>query len=186
VDKLISFVIGNFPVVVVVISVIYMLFFRKSPLEKPPNRMPDFGGDGQRRPRPPMGGMPPLTPTTRPQPPAGPYPAPQRQQPPAMPSGAPLSREPRQLETRQPQPKPSVQRPIQAARPAPDIVLAAPDRATRLGMETKMAPIDTDARPHSVTVASPTTTGLTKNDLSKAVLWAEILGPPRARRPYRR
>lgn len=31
-----------------------------------------------------------------------------------------------------------------------------------------------------------TSSGLSGTELSRAVMWAEILGPPRARRPYRR
>ena len=49
-EQLISFVTHNFFVVIIVVGLIYQLFFRKSPLERQRNRMPDFGGDGQHHP----------------------------------------------------------------------------------------------------------------------------------------
>ncbi|REK77408.1 hypothetical protein [Paenibacillus paeoniae] len=43
----------------------------------------------------------------------------------------------------------------------------------------------TDNRSESETIANPGA-GLTKSDLRKAFIWSEVLGAPKARRPYRR
>jgi hypothetical protein len=142
VDKLISFVMSNFYIVIVVIGIIYSMFFRKSPLERPRNQMPDFGGNGQQRLGRPAASRPTVVPPTRSEPQEARFPAPQRQNPPPAQS---------------PERQATISRPtVVVSQPS----LRAMDRL--------------DAR------------GLTRDDLSRAVLWAEILGPPRARRPHRR
>jgi hypothetical protein len=172
VDKLISFVMSNFYIVVVVIGIIYSLFFRKSSLERPRNRMPDFGGSGQQRPGRPDESRPTVAPPTRPEPQEVRFPAPQRQNPPPV-----------RLETRSAEQRKSPQHSLIAAPIVTDVSYSgggAPERQATISQQTvKPQPVEAafnrlDAR------------GLTREDLSRAVLWAEILGPPRARRPHRR
>jgi len=129
-EDLISFVTHNFYFVIVIVGIIYSLFFRKSPLERSPNRMPDFGG-GQRPPR-------------------------QREEDEPVET---LPSEPELLEVRFPEP--------QRQAPPP----AAPVKQERSDSKMQQA---------------PNVQGLGRDNLTQAVLWAEILGPPRARRPYRR
>jgi hypothetical protein len=165
VEQLISFVMDNFYIVIIVLGIVYSLFFRKSPLERPPNRMPDFGGGG--RPRPDQ----------RPSSADSRSPASERQ------TSAPVPVEqPEWIETRQQEQMPiergtPIHAPARADIGYVDDVLARPARSTQekvivqQSQKTKMR-FGAEA--------------LTHDDLSRAVMWAEILGPPRARRPHRR
>ncbi|WP_256760187.1 hypothetical protein [Cohnella sp. WQ 127256] len=137
-EKLISFITGNFYIVFVIVGIIYSLFFRKSPLEQRPNRTPDFGGGNQQRSRPSAEVEPLSTPVSRSEPlelNEDPYAAHQHDELPVV-----KQRPARLVESLQQESKP----------------------------EEHSSPV------------------FTKNDLTRAVVWAEILGPPRARRPYRR
>ncbi|MFC5467104.1 hypothetical protein ACFPPD_00105 [Cohnella suwonensis] len=148
-EQLISFVAHNFYFVIIVVGVIYSMFFRKSPLERKPNRMPDFGGAGR--------------------------PAPQRQRPPAQrPEQTQASRPPAPRE----QPRP-------AAAPArADVPLsqAASVAAVVAPQGPQTAPQARRAQPRSPAAASSGV--LSRQDLKRAIVWAEIVGPPRARKPY--
>lgn len=168
-EQLISFLLHNFYFVIIVVGIIYSMFFRKSPLERPPNRMPDFGGGGQRRPRRPGEIRPPVAQPSRTEPGDNPFPAPQRQSP---------SSAPQQLQTR-----------VKDSQPNP-----SPIKVSDVGTEESR--MDESQRKR-IAVVQPAAKGpsrpdrsrspaLGKEDLASAVLWAEILGPPRARRPYRR
>ncbi len=161
-EQLISFVMDNLGIVVIVVGIIYAMFFRKSPLERPPNRMPDFGGGGQRRPGQPGEGRPPVAQSTRPAPEEPRFPPPQRQELPPV-----TRQQPVRVETREPGPKPASPRPVALAYGEMDERPTGEERTSqvteRVGAEV-----------------------LNRDDLSRAVMWAEILGPPRARRPHRR
>ncbi|WP_372662898.1 hypothetical protein [Cohnella sp.] len=137
-EQLITFIMDNFFIVVVAVGIIYSLFFRKSPLERNPNRMPDFG----------EGGRPGQT-------------APDRQIPP------PASIEqPPWMETRQQEGMPAKRNsPIYAPAGAQEKAILQRSQQSKTGFGAE---------------------ALSRDDLSRAVVWAEILGPPRARRPYRR
>lgn len=158
-EQLARFVMDNFFIVVVAVGIIYSLFFRKSPLEKPRNRMPDFGGgQGQRRPpgAPPQRGVP-MRP--RPEPAQASRPTPR---PPAAP-------EPERTLPSTPDPyEPAIAEPRRDAAPRP-----VPAAASRVA-------------PTASGTASPRGDVPTREELERAVVWAEILGPPRARRPHGR
>ncbi|MCD9022992.1 hypothetical protein [Cohnella silvisoli] len=173
-EQLISFVMKNLGIVIFVIGIIYALFFRKSPLERPPNRMPDFGGGGQQRRRGPGESRPPVAPTSQPEPVEARFPAPQRQTPPPAPRQQPV-----RLETRLPEPRSEINPTSSYTFVETEdmyAIEAQPKRAAR--SQTKAT-----ASSHSMRSDAPL---LARDDLKRAVLWAEILGPPRARRPYRR
>jgi hypothetical protein len=150
VEKLISFVMNNFFIVVIVLGIIYSLFFRKSPLERRPNRMPDFGGGGG--PSRTGESSPPNARNTR--------------SPDAVESGLPGS-------GRQTSSTLLMQQPLSQADPKPT-------------QRSSVSQSNADARAPRITSDQYGAEGLTRDDLSRAVVWAEILGPPRARRPHRR
>jgi hypothetical protein len=156
VEQVISFLMKNLGIVIIVVGVIYTLFFRKSPLERPPNRMPDFGGGGQQRPGQTGGSRPPVAEPRSP--------APQRSAPPPAPR-----QQPARIETRQADPKSDQQRPMVLGH-------AGMDETALTRRQRPVVPANT--RMDKAV--------LTRDDLSRAVMWAEILGPPRARRPHRR
>jgi hypothetical protein len=172
-EQLISFLMSNLGIVIFVIGIIYALFFRKSPLERPPNRMPDFGGGGQRRPGQQGGGGTPARPASRPVPAEPQFLEPQR----SAPQPAPRP-QPEWLETSEPEPKPLHQRPVVIVQPGTDeevVIRPLPIPQARASSRQPKAVAERQG-----------TAGLTRDDLSRAVIWAEILGPPRARRPHRR
>ncbi|BBI34732.1 hypothetical protein [Cohnella abietis] len=170
-DDLISFISNNFYFVIVIVGIIYSLFFRKSPLEnKPPNRMPDFGGDGQQRPRRPGETRPPVVETSHGEPVDTRLPAPQRQaQHPAR-SEAALRLE-RELQPVRSITLPEVEHKVE------DYL---PQQSTRARSSVNTS------KPVPSRAVSSNTLGVTKEDLTRAIVWAEILGPPRARKPFRR
>jgi hypothetical protein len=172
-EQLISFLMSHLGIVIFAVGIIYALFFRKSPLERPPNRMPDFGGGGQRRPGQQEGSGTPARPASRPVPAETQYPTPQSSAPPS--ASRPL---PERLETRQLEPKPLQQRPVVIVHPVADeevITRRLPIPQARAGSTQFKAAAKRQG-----------TAVLSRDDLSRAVIWAEILGPPRARRPHRR
>jgi hypothetical protein len=173
-EQLISYLINHLGIVIFVVGIIYALFFRKSPLERPPNRMPDFGGGGQRRPGQQGRSGTPVSPSSRPAPTETQFPEPQGSVPPS----APPRQQSVRMETRQTEPKTLQQRPVVIVHPGTEeeaITRSLPIQHMRVSSM------------HSGGVAERQgTAGLTRDDLSRAVIWAEILGPPRARRPHRR
>lgn len=163
-EKLISFITSNFYFVILIVGIIYSLFFRKSPLERPRNGMPDFGGGGgQRRAGRPGGEAPAATPIPRAETPEARFPAPQQQTPP------PVRRQeqPVRVQSHSAEPR-------KAAQPSS---IVSQETVSRSTVKPQSAP----AAMNRLDVA-----GLTRDDLSRAVVWAEILGPPRARRPHSR
>jgi hypothetical protein len=164
-EQLISFFMNHLFVVVIVIGLIYSMFFRKSPLEKrPPNRMPDFGGGPQFPQKPRQTGTP-----------AGTAPVERRSPPPAE------RREPLPEHRRQPtaaQPRPSWV-PDPAPSEAPAVVRVSTPGLPPVAAISSVSPLAEASRESSEGA-------LTRDDLTRAVVWAEILGPPRSRRPYRR
>ncbi|XID95377.1 hypothetical protein ACF3MZ_13050 [Paenibacillaceae bacterium WGS1546] len=166
---------NNFIYVIIALGILSMLF-RKSPLEQnPPNRMPDFGGEG--RPRP--GGRPPV-PGTRPEAgePSRPGPVSRPPRDP-FPDGMEIPPAPRAPMPRPPAPRPSAQTPT--VYDTPDAV-AASFAAAR---PTASASASRGVAPIAGSIAADAR-ALTREDLARAVIWAEVLGPPRARRPRRR
>ncbi len=163
-EQLISFLIHNFYFVIVAVGIIYSLFFRKSPLERrPPNRMPDFGGGGKRLPRRPGEPGASVPTTSLPEPAEAPLRAPRRQTPlsVARPQQQPVRAETRLMETTS-APLPV---PVAASSKSRSTLIPTPSASTAAGTEVRT---------------------ISREDLTRAVVWAEILGPPRARRPYRR
>ncbi|WP_276355987.1 hypothetical protein [Cohnella caldifontis] len=238
-QAVIDFVMGHLYLVIVVIGLIYTMFFRKSPLEKPPqnrppnrpaNRMPDFGGSPvfpvPRQPRqtaaPPADRIPegsagqPMPPVERrePQPEyARPVPSSERTPRPAWAESA---------EERTPRPawaepseegssRPAWASPTLPSAPGPAWASHPYDRSAEPGSENPYRSgtgIQPHAEPETVQVTAPvrpvssaratpvpatavpsaeeTHGALTRDDLTRAIVWTEILGPPRARKPFRR
>ena len=154
-EQLISFATKNFFIVIIIVGILYQLFFRKSPLEKPRNRMPDFGGGQPQRPpgSPPQRGVPMRIPAEKQE---------QRRVPSA--NNAP-----------RPEPKPIV-----AENVYEDVYEERPTAVAPASATPALRVASTHA------VSRPAVMEPTQDDLARAVLWAEILGPPRARRPHRR
>ncbi|TJY43427.1 hypothetical protein E5161_05955 [Cohnella pontilimi] len=158
-EQLISFLMDHFFIVVIVIGLIYTMFFRKSPLEnRPSNRMPDFGS----------GGGPGL---------------PQRPRQPGWPAGRQQAEHerPRPVERRHPAAEPAAVRPSWAD--------AVPEAAPVVSVTIPAAPSIAAVPPSPSPAEAPQESAegaLRRDDLTRAVIWAEILGPPRSRRPYRR
>jgi hypothetical protein len=156
VDKLVSLVMNNFFIVVIVVGLIYSLFFRKSPLEKRPPNRMPDFGGGQQR---------------RPDSP------PQR--------GVPMRTPPAKQE---PQRSP----PVRSAPPEPSRQPLSQQMAVEDAYEDKRISSgpsagNVSARSGAVAAtAEPAAEKLSREELARAVMWAEILGPPRARRPHRR
>ncbi|WP_027088284.1 hypothetical protein [Cohnella panacarvi] len=132
--------------IVVAIGIIYQLFVRKSPLDKRPNRMPDFGGPQQRRPgSPPQRGVPMRIPPAR-----------------------------------QEQPRPIPQPIFEEESVEPRAIVPEPRTIPLASQAGSALPERTYAKsPHP-------SESLSRDELARAVMWAEILGPPRARKPHRR
>ncbi|WP_239617419.1 hypothetical protein [Cohnella mopanensis] len=152
-EELISFLTHNFYFVILAVGIIYSLFFRKSPLEnRPPNRMPDFGGSDQQTKQP--------EPEIR-------KPAPQ--QPRTI-----------RVDSRQRESLPS----LVEDKSTVDDAYALESSPIAMTNTTANMPKKQNAVPR--TGGSGEVQGLASTELARAVMWAEILGPPRARKPYRR
>lgn len=175
-EKLISFITSNFYFVIVAVGIIYSLFFRKSPLERPPNRMPDFVSAGQQRPRKPGESSPSVAPTSSAEPQEVRFPASQRQNPPPQ--------------QRQEQPVRVRTRPVEQRQTPTMPTLTESDVSYSGGAPERQATVtrpSVTSQPIAPVVKNRLDArGLTRDDLARAVVWAEILGPPRARRPHRR
>ncbi len=181
-EKLIAFITHNPFILIIIVGLLYSMFFRKSPIEKPPgqrpgngpNRMPNFGGSPVFAPKPQRTetGTPARQPEIRPsfggladsapQPAEDPY----MQVPvPAMPDETPLA------------PSYSLQERTEPVRPEQPRTVSARSRQT---------PQATAASYAVLTPTDGNRANLTSDDLKRAVVWAEIIGPPRAKRPYYR
>jgi len=173
-EQLIEFVTSNFIIVLIVIGFIISLFSKSS--SKPNNRMPDFGtgnnqqGDGsERRPtvQRPVPGRQPI--------PAQGYPI-----PPSEEAAIRMEME-RRMANEQAQEadrlrkREADRRAVEERRRANQTLRAAED-SSRPSRE---------ARNSGSSITSPGDQIPGTNELMSAVLWAEILGPPRAKRPFR-
>lgn len=183
-EKLIAFVTQNPFILIIIVGLLYSMFFRKSPIEKQPgqrpgskpgngpNRMPNFGGSPvfapktqrtdvgtpARQPeiRPSFGGLE----DSAPQPGGNPY----------MHVPEPTS----SIETPR-APSYSLQERSDPARP--ERHRAAPARVSL---------VESAETSHALAVSDGINAGFTSDDFRQAVVWAEIIGPPRAKRPYNR
>lgn len=194
-ERLISFLSNNIIFVIMIVGIIYTMFFRKSPLERPPNRMPDFGGEGFPRPRRPGETRPAARPVSRPE----------AEQIPTSRPAAPTAprRQPEWMETRGPRPRTAQpeqpqrtddgwaearhEQPVQRSlSEEPRVTLVEPAQLPEQPRHTDRTAIS--AQPPGLDDLGGSDSGavLTQENLSRAVMWAEILGPPRARRPHRR
>jgi hypothetical protein len=147
VNALVDYLLKHFVFVIVIVGFLYAVLFRKSPIERPPNRMPDFGGGGAQR------------------------------------TGRPVPRPAQSSPQRAPIPA----QPILRASPPPMPMAASqpqPERAPQSKEQERQTPYAAEA-PAAFSVTGESRP-LTREQLSRAIVWAEVLGPPRARRPYRR
>lgn len=181
--KLISFLIENIYVVVVVLGILYTIFFRTSPIEKrPPNRMPDFGGGS------PLG-IPKRTARQQQGPVTGPVARPDG---PSRSAGGQPEDVPKREHTPTERPQrenfpasegTSFERPQSETYAASPRTYVAPDRggAGFTGFEEPSTSGDNGSRLTGANALSPA-----RDELARAIVWAEVLGPPRAKKPFRR
>jgi hypothetical protein len=191
-EQLLDFLGRYYFLVVIAAGLVYTLFFKKSPLEKdakpkPSSRMPNFGG----------GGLP--GPTVRRVPPrATGWPAERSSGSPRELGGeseAGPGADWRELRAPEPVAPPAASAelsPGPAAVPAPAAAgraaAPAPEAAARAGLAASLAALD---RGGPAAPAGSATGGLpaadwSRAELARAVVMAEVLGPPRARKPFRR
>ena len=183
-EQLISFFTHNPFILIIIAGLLYSMFFRKSPIEKPPGnrpanpanpanrpatgRMPNFGGSQVFPPKQPhQAGEPARQSAPRPDYGGMPAPAPQPMYGegpilpmPAMPAASQASpyKLRQQAQSAKPEePRPAVSRHRSAVQPSANTAVAK---------------------------SAGSGTALSPNDLAQAVIWAEIIGPPRAKRPY--
>lgn len=209
-EQLIRFLFGNIYYVFVIAGVLYVLF-RKSPLEKPPpksgnrpaGRMPDFGGGGMPRPmRPTSAPKPASRPTTAQQPVErreGPA-ASERRAPPVVTLPArPRSAEPAEDRSGAPAGDRQIVYRSPGSPPPTPVPWAGEGESGGEGVPSASAAqaAREDAAYHAAANASPLYAAAQTQDapgparpkrseLARAVVWAEILGPPRSRKPFRR
>jgi len=168
-ENLISFFVHNPFILIIVVGLLYSMFFRKSPIEKrpggrptqsPSNRMPNFGGSPVFAPKPPQGGAPVHRDITGR---ATGFPPEESPQPVSLPRfDSPTYALPVQSET-------ALRHAQETARPV-----------QRQAPQARQAPKSGQAAAAQI----DTKVALTPDDLARAVIWAEIIGQPRARRPY--
>lgn len=161
-EQLIAFVTGNLWIVIAAVVFIFSLLRKVRGEEAQKGGMPDFGGSGSAPGR--QGGSP--IPRQ-----GGAAPAPRPRQQPVQGSPRPQAKQPMQADTqhteraRQPSRQP-------AAMPAP---AALPMRAAAVNAGERQAGLQ-----------SPASSKAGTEEIRNAILWAEVLGPPRAKKPYRR
>lgn len=218
-ERILDFLMSNIYFVIIVIGLIYTMFFRKSPLERPPqqrphhrppsrptNRMPDFGGSPVFPPKPQR---PPASADTMPRDRGGSLPVERREPRPEFAGPPPVERrEPRPEfawpppvkepgsewagppPVNEPHPVYAGARPVVSvdSRPESTGSFAASYLAQSSGPGRQSMPIRDipESATDSQYGAAETRIPLSRDELTRAVLWAEILGPPRARRPFRR
>lgn len=176
-EKLIAFFVQNPFILIIIVGLLYSMFFRKSPLEKRPpgnrpggrpgtgsNRMPNFGGSPVFAPKPQQtdAGAPARRPEIGPSYGGLGDPAPQ-------PADGPFP-------------------PVEIPR-SPSYSLQEQERTEPVRPEQpRVVPARTPAAAASYAAVAPTDgrAALSADDLRRAVVWAEIIGPPRAKRPYYR
>jgi len=236
-ERLLEFVFGNFYFFILLIGLIYAMFFRKSPLEKPENRsgrqVPDRRPHGRPHRRPgdsypphlPGGGFPAGRPSGRMEGPFAPgermpdFGGPPRfpLEPPRRPAAGPVildDEEARPLPAGPARPRPVLWEPDEDPRTEMPIPVPAQPRPERpsaaegpgSGEQPHPEPAweaedglfkqgtfasDSDTVPKANAAGAPETKraasfSLPRDELARAFVWSEILGPPRARRPFRR
>lgn len=171
-EQLISLVMDNIYVVVIIVGIIYSLFSRKSPIERRPKRMPDIEGGG--RPRPSGSGE--IRTHTGASAPVNRIPAPAGQQSPHMPAEQPVWIGTRQQEGMGAESEVHVHALLGASKELLDNGAVKPARRTQ----------QKAIQPQSQPKKTASEAVINRDDLTRAIMWAEILGPPRARRPHRR
>jgi hypothetical protein len=201
---IIEFLFANPFILIILIGLIYTMFFRKSPAEKKPGNRPPTRPVGQPGSRPPawpagqpgnrmpnFGGSPMMPPKPVRKVPVFQEP-PRHVQP--QPPFLEMSGDP-ETGSRMPAEK----QPVVTAIPAYELpnspLNPAYEQMGSQAAEEKTDPVNkptTDAA-SPVSPAVSKGTGpmivpalLTKDDLTRAIIWSEILGPPRAKRPFRR
>ncbi|RKP55217.1 hypothetical protein D7Z26_08360 [Cohnella endophytica] len=177
-EQLISFLTHNFYFVIVVVGIFYSMFFRKSPIERKPNRMPDFGGSGHPRT------------SANPRQPHEPN---QSSHPSQQPLQRPIQQRPQPQQRQEPNPLASrpAAKPDQSKREAP--IRLAEAHVDPYAPELGPSAVAGTSQPKANAAAARTVetqrvgaAALSRSEIARAVMWAEILGPPRAKKPYRR
>ena len=237
-ERLLEFVFGNFYFFILLIGLIYVMFFRKSPLEKPENRpgrqAPDRRPYGRPHRRPgdiypphlPGGGFPAGRPSGRME---GPFAPGERMpdfggpplfpmEPPRRPAAGPVildDEEARPMPAGPARPRPVLWEPdadphsempfpypapVRPGRPSapeepesgegPQPEPAWKPEGSAFWQET-FAPASNAASKTAVAANAPREEraapfSLPRDELARAFVWSEILGPPRARRPFRK
>jgi len=164
---ILEFLAKNFYFILIALFFVARLFSNSGKKGQPPGRMPDFSGE--------------MTPNSAPERSPEPRPVPQQSRP------APQQERPETVYRSQMRMEPEADEFPGAHR----IEESAGDRSRQsYGAAPHQARSRTAARgafdqAANAQIAGPGK-GLAKDDLRKAFIWSEVLGPPKAKRPYRR
>lgn len=163
-EQLIEFVTGNMWLVIAAVVFLLSLFRKAKGEETQKGGMPDFGGNGSAPGR--QGGSP------VPKQQGGPAPAPRPRQQPVHGSPRPQAKQAvhtdsQHSERDRQQPGASRQQPASSATKS-----------------FQAANVNSGERPAAL--RSPASGEAGAEEIRNAILWAEVLGPPRAKKPYRR
>lgn len=160
-EQLIELVLDNFLVVIAIIGFLLSLFSRSDKGKKGTNRMPDFGGGGKEL-------MPVPEAPSRPRPKARPETAARTDE--SRDGGGESRKLPERVYTS----ASGFGEEIGASREQRPAAVSAVTHAAATG----------PAEPHEA--RNPHRPSPDADDLKRAIVWAEILGPPRAKRPFGR
>lgn len=167
---IIEFLFANPFILIILIGLIYSMFFRKSPTESQPGNRPPNRPAAQPNNRMPNFGSPVMPPKTV--------------------QHAPVYREEPNYVEQRPQLKvlPGGQEFTDkvSAHDRPNTALADEWVDSNYSPGASVVPAQSSVAAGSRMNPIVVPESLTKDDLARAIVWSEILGPPRAKRPYRR
>jgi hypothetical protein len=165
--KIIDFLMNNIFIVVIIVGALASMF-GKAGGKKKPSQMPDFGGGGLPRNLQPR--------TTE---------EPQRQSRPVLqeqPEGQTVYRSSGEQERQAPMQPSYVGMQTEVTAGAPQT--ASLERALKRASASKAQA--QDALERKPAAQGAVVTSVQAEDLRKAVIWAEVLGPPRSKKPFRK
>ncbi|MEV5028631.1 hypothetical protein [Paenibacillus sp. LPE1-1-1.1] len=162
--RIIEFLLNNIFIVVIIVGALASLFRKSGPKNKP-GRMPDFGGGGLPRTLYPQEGRAEQEDRERP----------------AGPAGQTLYRS--QTETKR-EDFEKLNATTETEKHAESPLMASLHQALQ-SAATNKALVSGAAERKSASERTETN-GTRSQDLRRAVIWAEILGPPRSKKPFRK
>lgn len=163
--RIIEFLLNNIFIVVIIVGALASLFRKSGPKNKP-GRMPDFGGGGLPRTLYPQEVRAEMEDRERP----------------AGPAGQTLYRS--QTETKREDFEKPVHATTETEKHAESPQIASLHQALQSAATNKA--IVSDAAERKSASQRTETNGTRSQELRRAVIWAEILGPPRSKKPFRK